>query len=294
MKNLRHGIELFFVRMFVSLSESLEDRRALGLGRCFGRILIFLLGSRKQVALKNMEVCSIGTSKSHREKILRRCFENFGMTIAEFARIKKYQKSHLKNKIHIENVHIIDQTIELGKGLLFLSGHYDNWELLIQAISIRGLKTAIVVRKQHNLLVNDFVNNIRESRFIEVIEAETSPREIIRAFKKGMAVAVLMDVWGGEDGHMIELFGQKVSTISGAIEIAVKHKTPIIIEFVKRQSNGRHVITISDSIIPGETEGLKTVDDIMKFYHSKLEAAIRDKPFFWLWTHKRFKNVVRY
>ncbi len=294
MKNLRHGIELFFLKLLFSLFSSLDDRAALSLGRMFGNISVLFLRSRNKIAHQNMELCGIGTDHNERDKILRQMYRNFGMTIAEFARLKKYSADDLAYKVELRDTYYFEEAFAYGRGVIFLSGHYDNWELLVQAIAARGYKTDIVVRQQHNLKADDLINSIRQSENIRVIIAETQPRNIIRALKQGRAVAVLHDVWGGRDGHMVTLFGHPVSTLAGVIEIAVRLKTPVMIGFVRREADGKHAARVSKPLIAGESEAFVTVDSILKYYHEKLEEAVRDRPSLWLWTHKRFKGVIDY
>ena len=294
MKNLRHGIEFFFLKLLFSLFSSLDDRAALGLGRLLGNISYLILRSRNRIAHQNMELCGIGADQNERDKILRKMYQNFGMTIAEFARLKKYSADDLDNKVEMRDAHHFDEAFAHGRGVILLSGHYDNWELLVQAIAARGYKIDIVVRQQHNLKVDDLINGLRKSENIRVIVAETQPRNIIRTLKQGRGVAVLHDVWGGRNGHMIPLFGHAVSTLAGVIEIAVRLKIPIIISFARREPDGRHTISISKPLIAGGAEAFASVDLILKYYHEKLEEAVRDQPSLWLWTHKRFKGVIDY
>jgi KDO2-lipid IV(A) lauroyltransferase len=294
MKNLRHGIELFFIKLLFSLFSSLDDRSALRLGRLLGDCSHLILRNRNRIAYQNMELCGIGANPNERDKILRKMYRNFGMTIAEFARLKKYSAADFDNKVRVRDAHHLEEAFSHGRGAIFLSGHYDNWELLVQAIAVRGYKTDIVVRQQHNLKADDLINNLRKSENIRVIVAETQPRNIIRALKQGRGVAVLHDVYGGRNGHLIPLFGHPVSTPAGVIEIAVRLKTPVIIGFVRREADGRHTIRISKSLIAGEDESFSSVDPILKYYHEKLEETVREEPGLWLWTHKRFKGVIDY
>ena len=294
MKNLRHGIEQALLSAVISCFTSPDDRTALNLGRHLGYIISKILSKRSQVALTNMALCGVGADDREREKILEQMYENYGMTLAEFARLKVYSPADLLGKVQIPNFKLIQETYDQGKGILFLSGHYDNWELLIQSIAVRGIATDIVVRRQHNLKVDKTINDLREINGINVITAEVSPREIIRAIKKGHAVAVLMDVWGGAEGTKARLFGHEVATITGALEIALRLQTPIICGFVRRMPDLRHSISDLELILTDDPGREITLNDLLDFYHRKLERAVRENPEFWLWTHKRFKEVADY
>ena len=294
MKNLRHGIEQALVSTLISCFASLDDRTALNLGRHLGYIIHKFLSKRNKVALANMELCAVGRDDSERLRIIEKMYENYGMTLAEFARLKVYTTDELLAKVQIPQFDLIRETYKQGKGVLFLSGHYDNWELLIQSIAVRGITTDIVVRRQHNLKVDNTVNELRSKNGINVITAETSPREIIRALRDGHAVAVLMDVWGGADGTKAKLFGHEVSTITGALEIALRTKTPVICGFVKRLPDNIHLSTDLEVFQTDIPDSDITITDLLDFYHRKLEVAVRENPEFWLWTHKRFKDVVEY
>lgn len=294
MKNLLHGIEYLLAELFVALFSALDDRRALKLGKNLGTLFYHLLKYRKTVALKNMRFCEIGCDDQERMQYIRRMFESFGQTAAEFARLNKYSKDDLNHKAEIRNRRYFDEAFSHGRGALFLSGHFDNWEILIQAIASFGYKIDIVVRQQHNLRVDRLMTRLRRSANIDVITAEVNPRSIIRSLKSNRGVAVLMDVYGGRDAKTAKLFGHEVPTLTGALEIAVRRNVPVFCEFGRRIDDCRHEITIRPPVIAGQDDQVKTVDKLLAYYHRELEQAIRQTPWLWLWTHKRFKGLVDY
>ncbi|MBD3383123.1 MAG: hypothetical protein GF404_13140 [candidate division Zixibacteria bacterium] len=294
MKNLLHGIEYLLAELFVALFSALDDRRALKLGKHLGTLFYHLLKYRKTVALKNMRFCEIGDDDQERMRYIRRMFESFGQTAAEFARLNRYSKADLNQKADVRNREYFDEAFSHGRGVLFLSGHFDNWELLIQAIASFGYKIDIVVRQQHNLKVDRLMARLRRSENIEVITAEVSPRSIIRSLKRNHGVAVLMDVYGGRNAETAKLFGHEVPTLTGALEIAVKRKVPVFCEFGRRINYSRHELIIRPPVIAGQDDKVKTVEALLAYYHGELEKAVRQAPWLWLWTHKRFKGLVDY
>jgi KDO2-lipid IV(A) lauroyltransferase len=294
MKSHRHGIESLLLRLLVSFFASLPERTSLRCGRTLGIIIYHILGKRRDIAFQNMHLCQIGNDLSDRKKILRRCMENFGMTAAEFLRQKIYSEEQYGKKVVIRDFVPIEKSFGKGRGVFLLSGHYDNWELLIQGVAALGYKNSMLVRQQHNLNVDDLINSLRKNNNVDVIIAETSPRNILRALKNRRGVATLLDIWGGKDGHMAEFFGHKISTPAGVLEIAVRQKVPILIGFLERLKDGRHQVESYEVIIPGEDEEYLDLNAVIEHYHRLLEDAIRKRPFFWLWTHKRFKNIIDY
>ncbi len=294
MKSPRRGIEFFLLRLIVSFFASLEERSALRYGRILGSIVYRFLGNRRNIAHKNMKLCGIGEDRENRERILRRCMENFGITAAEFSRQKIYTSSDYQAKVIMNYPEYVDDAMAHGRGLLLLSGHYSNWELLIQAVAARGYKSSLVVRQQHNLRVDEFVNSLRKNDRVDVILAEVQPRNVLKAFKRGRSVATLLDIWGGKDGMRAGFFGHQVSTMTGVMEIAARKKIPIMIGFLNRYKNGRQFLDIKKCVVPGENGKNTTTEELIEIYNRRLEDAIRSKPFFWLWTHRRFKNVAEY
>lgn len=294
MKSLRRGIEFFFLRLIVSFFASLEERSALRYGRVLGLTVYRFLGNRRKVAHQNMELCGIGKNREVRERILRKCLENFGITAAEFSRQKIYKNSDYHAKVFMTHTEYIDDALSYGRGLLVLSGHYNNWELLIQSVAALGYKSSLVVRRQHNLRADEYVNGLRRSANVDVIHAEVQPRNVLKAFRHGRAVATLLDIWGGKDSMRAEFFGHEVSTMTGVLEIAARRKIPIMIGFLNRYKNGKQFLDIRKCLVPGENGNNSTAKELIDLYNKRLEEAIRSKPFFWLWTHRRFKDVAEY
>ncbi len=294
MKTLRDGIELYLLKLFVSFFSSFNDRTALKLGRILGQVFFVIARKRRQIALQNMRFCGIGKSDQERMRIIRRMFHNFGMTAAEFSRIKVYTREDYSRKLEFVGFENAINAYRLNRGVIFLSGHFDNWEILIQAVAVKNLPASVVVRQQHNLKTDRFLKEIRSKNGLEVITAETQPLKIVRAFKKGRGVAVLLDVYGGREGIDIPLFGHEVSTLSGAVDLAVKNKIPIIISFIRRKSNGDHIIEVPEAIMAGEDDSFRDSRSILRHYHQIMEGMIRRYPHQWLWTHKRFKGLIDY
>ncbi|HDS02026.1 MAG TPA: hypothetical protein ENO22_09715 [candidate division Zixibacteria bacterium] len=294
MKSLRRGIEFFLLKLLAAFIASLPERTSLHCGRILGTSIYYLLGRRKIVAYKNMSLCAIGDDRKLRSKILHRCLENFGMTAVEFLRQNTYSVHDYRRKVRIKDFSPFDRAFEKQRGVFLFSGHYDNWELLIQGVAAYGYETTMLVRQQHNLKVDDLVNSLRKNGRIDVIIAESSPRQILRALQNGRGVATLLDIWGGKDGRMADFFGHQVSTPAGVLEIAVRQRTPILTGFLERFKDGSHRLENVEVIFPGDDDRFPGVDSIVEYYHRRLENAIRRKPIFWLWTHKRFKNIVDY
>jgi KDO2-lipid IV(A) lauroyltransferase len=294
MKSLRRGIEFFLLKLLAAFLASLPERTSLHCGRILGISIFHLMGHRKEVAYKNISLCSIGSSRKLQSKILRRCLENFGMTAVEFLRQNIYSDDDYRRKVVIKDFSAFDKAFEKHHGVFLLSGHYDNWELLIQGIAAYGYKTTMLVRQQHNLKVDDLINSIRRNERMDVIIAESSPRNILRALKREYGVATLLDIWGGKDGRMANFFGHQISTPSGVVEIALRQKVPILVGFLERLRNGAHRLEHVEVIFPGEDERFSDVNSVLEYYHRSLEEAIKKRPFLWLWTHRRFKNIVDY
>jgi KDO2-lipid IV(A) lauroyltransferase len=294
MKSLRRGIEFFLLKLVVSFFASLEEHSALRYGRVLGLTVYRFLGNRRKVAHQNMALCGIGKDRKGRERILRRCMENFGITAAEFSRQKIYKNSDYTDKVFMNYPEYIDEALAQERGLLLLSGHYSNWELLIQAIAARGYKSSLVVRQQHNLRVDNYINALRKNSNVNVILAETQPRNVLKAFRQGRAVATLLDIWGGKEGMKAAFFGHDISTMTGVLEIAARQKIPIMIGFLNRYKNGRQFLDIRRHTMPGENGKNSTAKDLICVYNKRLEDMVKSKPFFWLWTHRRFKDVTEY
>ena len=275
-----HKIEYFlfsFIR-FIILKLSLQQAQRFG--SCIGNMLYYLLRSRRAIAMENLHSAFPEKSKSEIIQIAKGSFKNFGISMAELLWFPKLNDDWLTKLIKSDDIQKVNRAHTKGKGLIVLSGHFGNWELIASGIArLSHTPFTIVVQRQSNKLVDDVINKHRI-------------REILTTLQNGGVIALAPDQSAPKEGVYVEFFGRSVPTHQGPAVFALRCRSPILIGFLIRQSDGSYNCVIEEiaySDIKGyDSEAVKI---LTQRHTACLEKYIRLYPDHWLWMHRRWKHV---
>lgn len=288
----RHAAEYALLRTAVLLLDLLPLRLALMKGAALGRIA-WLLGIRRKVSMTNIRQAFPDISDREAAGIGARSYANFGRFTVEFARQRRLGRAHLDRYIRVENPEIMKRLGEEGGiGIAF---HYGNWELLGVLQSYGGVDTHFLVGRQHNPLVDGFVNRLRSVHGIGLISMDGAMRAIFRTVREKGSVCWLSDQDAGRNGLMVDFFGRQASTPRGAAAFAVKLGCPVYPTFMIREEGPYQTAVYTEPILPrtdlpaGEAEL-----ELTREYTRRLEEMIRRRPDLYWWPHRRWKTTGLY
>jgi len=264
---------------------------ALALGRAFGRFAYFANFKRSRVAYSNMRAAF---SKEKEPSVIRRdtirLYQNFGETLVEILRIPRVNRTYVDKYVLIENRHNFDKALEKGRGIIFLTGHFGNWELLSIASALKEFPLMVLAREQKMKRLNDALNGIRESRGCKVIKKGMATREIYEHLGKNGVVGILSDQDAGKKGVFVDFFGRPTSSHRGAFVLAKKTGALIVPAFMARVKGAYHKLMLENPIEVCAGDGSDESEAVQKFT-DVLEGKIRQYPEQWLWLHKRWKST---
>jgi KDO2-lipid IV(A) lauroyltransferase len=268
-------------------------RLALALGSFLGWLAFDVLRIRRKVTLTNLRN-SLSESRNELTGIARRAYRNFGKSMVEYVLFPSLNKEKLERMVEVEGAEHFDEALKRGKGAVLVGGHFGSWELMGAGLSQKGYPIDFLVGEQHNLLVDNLMNDYRRSMGIGIIKMGTAAKGIIKALKDNRFVAMLSDQDAGSDGTVVEFFGRPASTPKGPAAFALKMDVPIIMGFIVRRQDGRRQRIIIEKPIHGQKTADKE-EDIRKLtqaYTSVLENYIRRYPDHWFWPHRRWKSTT--
>ncbi len=283
---------LVIVTMFIV--RRLPRSASLWLGAGIGDLAYQCVKRRRRIALKNLKM-ALGSEKSDEElrQIARRSFQNMGKTLVEFLYSPKYSAEQLAHLARIEGMENLHQAIAKGKGVILISAHFGNWELIFPGLSTLVDFSAVVQSFKHHRL-DKLVNSFRTRHGGEVIKREVAVKQCLKLLRRGQCVAILGDQNAGESGVFIDFFGIPASTPRGPIMLALRTGATILNILDIRQDDDSHIISISE---PLELEVSGDLDQDVKIntavFVKYLENTIREYPSQWLWMHNRWKTRRR-
>ncbi len=291
MKKAIRGIEYFAVRLLAALANSLSEKSALMLGASFGNAVFRFAARRRRVVRTNIRICGLEFQDAGSKNLfVRRCFQHIGVTAVEILRERSYSKDDYLSKLECTNEPPFRAVADSGKGCLLMSGHFGNWELIGTYVGKLDFPVDLLVKRQSNREVDNYLNDIRRSQGVGIIYTDSGARELLQSIRNGRFVAILADQYGGADSVEVSFFGVNVMVPTGPAVLLQKYDIPLIFGTAKRSRTGKHYLKTE---LHTDFAGMSRTE-IVQFYTSLLEKAVRNHPEMWLWTHRRFKNVTDY
>ncbi len=291
--SLEDALILNASRLARGVVRSLPLGVSLALGR-FGGALTYRLSKRRVIAHRNLRA-AFGRSLEEPElrSIARRSAENLGMSIVEMLRFPETDARYVERHVEVSGEDKFRPALEAGKGIIFLTGHFGNWEMLNIAGNLKGFPIVALARPQKHPRSDEFLNRLRTSKGSQVIRKGMPIREILRALRRGRIVGIVNDQDGGRRGAFVPFFGRLSSCPTGPAAFALRTGAVIFPIFIFRKDGADHRIEVEDplempdpSTDPAEAERL-----ILGRFCRILEAKIRTSPAQWLWAHRRWKST---
>ncbi len=178
------------------------------------------------------------------------------------------------------------------QGLIMLTGHYGNWEILGYVLATLGFPTTSVARPLDNPYVSDFVFGVRERTGQKIIHKKGATAEVTEVLEKHGVVAFIADQNAGSKGLFVDFFGRKASTYKSIGLLAMEYEVPVIVGYARRTGEPFHFhCAVQDVIYPDDWEPQEDpLRYITQRYTKAIEDVVREDPAQYLWVHRRWKT----
>ena len=212
-------------------------------------------------------------------------WKNYGMTFIEYMFLNTFRKnsSHMEIKGD-ENLNV---AISKKKPLIFVSGHFANFELMSMEITKRNIKLATIYRPLNNIFLNPFMEILRK-KFIcknQIKKGLNVVRDAIEYIKNDFSIALMIDQRVSE-GEKINFYKKPALTTTLPAQLALKYKLSIVPVFIQRKSNGKFVLEFQNEI---KSEDFHDKLELTEKLNEVLEKMVMKNPTQWIWTHNRWK-----
>ncbi len=266
-------------------------RLSRALGRSVGMLGGRVFKIRKRVAEGNIRQAFPNYSLHDVERCYLDAWSHFGMVAAELARLPRMKISDLKIAIESDNMEFLNKILSGGKGAIFVSGHFGNWEWLGAMIAAQGLPFTFVVEQQSNRLVGAWMDRMRAREGVEIFSRAQAAKGTLQALKRNKMVAMLCDQDAGLAGVFVPFFDRLASTPRGPALFHLKTGAPLIYGSCCRE-HGRFRLTLEEMLLP-PLSGDREEDEraIMAAITARLEQDVRQNPEQYMWLHRRWKTA---
>ncbi|MDC1212290.1 lysophospholipid acyltransferase family protein [Pelagibacteraceae bacterium] len=239
----------------------------------------------KQIIKNNLNIFSQNISNLKKNKITNDMWKNYGKTFIEYIFLDYFNKQNSHISIYGENN--LSSAVKKNKPIIFISGHFANFELMSMEITKKNIKLATIYRPLNNFFLNPFMEYLRKKYICknQIKKGINGVREAINYIKKNYSVALMIDQRVSE-GEKVNLFGKPALTTTLPAQLSIKYDLKIVPVYIERAENDKFKIEFLKEISP---EHFKNKIELTEELNKVLEKMIVKNPNQWIWTHNRWK-----
>ena len=257
-----------------------------------GAISYYILGRYRRTTLENLTF-AFGNEKTAGEihAIARKVFENLGRNAFELIQFYRITKRNIDSIVRIRNLEILDGELAKGKGVIVVTAHFGNWELMPATIIIKGYIGSVVGPRIYFHKYDKLLNRLRRLHNVNIIYRDESPRKILKVLKANGIIGIVADQdVDSVEGIFVDFFGREAYTPMGPVALAKVSGSSLIPAFMLRKGS-RHELVIEKPIELIDT-GNKEEDVVenTRRWSAVIERYVRAYPDQWVWMHRRWKT----
>ena len=286
MKKIVYFIEFILIKVLFIFFKIIGYKYSSNLGFLIGKIIGPIFRSRKLI-IKNLQKANL-KKQNNLEKIASDVLGNYGRIFAEYVHLKNFRNDKLEKYISIEGLEHLNNLKKTKKRAVFISGHFNNFELMAMQIEKAGIELATIYRPLNNLLLNKTMEQIRTENICknQIKKGRAGSREIIKNLIKGKSIAIMIDQRVRE-GIKIDFFNNQATTTTIPAQLIKKYNCELVPVYIERRKNNYFKMFVSKPI---KIDKNKSVLEITKFLNNLLERMIVRNIDQWIWTHNRWKD----
>jgi len=241
----------------------------------------------EKIIEKNISYAFHEPDEGFKKNIINSMWKSYGKILAEYVFMKYFRKIESKKFLEIKGQEILEKIKLSKKPVIFVSGHFDNFELMAMHIEKSGIDLAAIYRPLNNNFLNPIMENIREKYICrkQIKKGISGTKEILKHFKLGTSIALMIDQRVSE-GIKSLLFKNEALTTTIPAQFVKKFNCKIVPIYIERKVNESFVLEIMQ---PMSFDNDKTIENITLKLNELLEMMIIRNPNQWIWSHNRWK-----
>ena len=288
MKKIKYIFEALIIYFFLFIIKLLGLDLSRKLFSFIFKNIGFLVKSKK-VVNSNLEKILGNIGNLEKINIHEKMWSNYGKTFVEYMFLNKFKNENIHIKIKGEE--LITKIKNKNKPVVFVSGHFANYELMSMELVKRGINLATIYRPLNNFLVNPFMEYVRRKNVCkhQIKKGFAGIRDAVNYVNKNFSIALMIDQRVSE-GERLEFFNKKALTTTLPAQLALKYKCDIFPVYISREKSSNFVMEISEPISINNLENNEINKiNISNLLNKSLEKMILRDPSQWILTHNRWK-----
>ena len=286
MKKIAYLIEFILIKILFILFQIIGYRLSSNLGFFIGRTIGPIFRSKKMI-IQNLEKANI-QNPENQSKIASNVLGNYGRIFAEYVYLKKFRNNELKKYVSVVGLEHLENLKKHDKKAVFISGHFNNFELMAMVIEKAGIDLAAIYRPLNNIFLNKTMEKIRKENICknQIKKGRAGSRTIIKNLIEGKSIALMIDQRVRE-GEKVKFFNNLATTTTIPAQLVRKYNCELVPIYIERKNSNYFKIYISKPIKVSKT---KSILEITEFLNQILEKMILKNVDQWIWTHDRWKS----
>ena len=283
MKNIKYFFQFIIVIFFFIIFKFLGLKRSSFLsGRIFRFIGPFFRSN--QICHKNLILAMPNLNFDQRNDIIKNMWINYGRIFAEYVFINKIK---ISKNIQIENQNILDECKKNSDPVIFISGHFNNFELMAMHINDSGVNLSAIYRPLNNIFLNPIMEYIRKKYICkkQIRKGFAGNKQILKNFKDKSSIALMIDQRVSE-GIKARFFKKEALTTTIPAQFVKKFNAKIVPIYIQRIENNKFKMIVNEPLSFEKNNSLETITNKL---NEILEKMILKNPEQWIWTHNRWK-----
>ena len=286
MKPIKYFIQFLIIFIFFLIFKVLGLKFASYIS---GKIVSFIgpFFRSKNLIESNILKALPDLNKNEIKNISKMMWINYGRILAEYMFIKEFRMSKVENNIEIIGQNKLDSIKENNEPVIFVSGHFNNFELMAMHLEKSGINLAAIYRPLNNKFLNFIMEKIRKKYICknQIKKGISGTKQLLSFFKKKTSIALMIDQRVSQ-GVRSSFFQHEAFTTTIPAQFVKKFKCKIVPIYIERTHGVNFKLTIHD---PLEYSNTKSVESITLDLNILLEKMILKNPEQWIWSHNRWK-----
>lgn len=291
-RRIKNDLIYIALRGVIFTIESLPREWALRLAGMLGEMAAIVDIKERRLAEENLRLAYGGRWSEPKIKLVaRECFVKIALNAADVIQSRKWSPDELRGLVDVEGMEHFDAAFEENRGVVGLTGHIGNFELLAGWFaSVKKIPLSAIGRRLYDERLDELVIANRERYGVENIPSDTAAKRIISILRSGRMLGVLLDVDSSKfSGEFVPFFGKPARTAAGPILIGRRTGSPVVPMAMFRTDDDRFLIRILPAFDIRETDDKKAdVTEALSRCNSALEQLINSDPTQWAWMHDRW------
>jgi len=286
MNSIKYFLQFFIISIFFIIFKIIGLKFASNISSKIVSLIGPFFRSKKLIE-NNIRKAIPNLDSKELKKIVNNMWGNYGRILSEYVFIKNFRESKSKNIIQVEGQEILDQIKKDKEPVIFISGHFNNFELMAMHIEKSGINLAAIYRPLNNKFLNFVMEKIRESYICkkQIKKGISGTKQLLSFFKNGTSIALMIDQRVSQ-GIRSNFFKHEAYTTTIPAQFVKKFKCKVVPIYIQRIKDVNFKISVSKPLEYSEDESIASITLDL---NNLLEKMILKNPEQWIWSHNRWK-----